>query len=329
MLRAIFITLIVIIEAVIPGKASTCTASTGNWNSPGTWSCGYIPGTAGFADVVIIPTGVTVTVTGHETPANDIDLTISGTLVFNGGKWLNMTVNSSVSVTYTSPAVYGVVTGGNGGTRFQIGAKTIYTPGTPIHGPASASSTIGLPIAIVRFSVYKKSDKMQLIWTTASEINNDYFTIEKTQDGIYFETVAKVKGAGNSDHLLRYEIMDDTPYDGLSYYRLTQTDFDGKQTAFDLIPANNQNYNLTFRILPNPSDGRNVILSFNYEGMVSQEVTIYLYNSLGEMIYTDKIYFQKEDFSFHLNPDKKLMPGSYILLASSKYGVSREKLIIF
>jgi len=76
---------------------------------------------------------------------------------------------------------------------------------------------------------------IELYWVTSNEINNDYFTIEKSNDGINFEIVEIILGAGNSDILLEYSFVDKNPINGISYYRLKQTDFDGKFEYSDII----------------------------------------------------------------------------------------------
>ena len=65
-------------------------------------------------------------------------------------------------------------------------------------------------------------------FTTASETNNDYFTIERSVDGITYEAIGEIKGAGNSSKELSYEFTDEKPLTGLNYYRIKQTDYDGK-----------------------------------------------------------------------------------------------------
>lgn len=95
--------------------------------------------------------------------------------------------------------------------------------------------TSPLPIKLLSFAANCRDGKALIQWSTASEINNDYFTIEKTYDGVNFEFVAKIKGAGNSNSILNYSYTDNHPGAGKVYYRLSQTDFDGTTETFDLI----------------------------------------------------------------------------------------------
>jgi hypothetical protein len=85
-----------------------------------------------------------------------------------------------------------------------------------------------LPIELLFLKGEKHGDYNHLTWSTSSEYNNDYFNIEKTQDGVIYYNIATIKGNGNSNHQIEYE-YDDYEIDNndINYYRLKQTDFDG------------------------------------------------------------------------------------------------------
>ena len=72
-------------------------------------------------------------------------------------------------------------------------------------------------------------------WSTATERDNDYFTVERSADGSHFEEVFRQPGAGNSTGVLHYWGMDPWPLSGLSYYRLRQTDLDNTTTTSDVV----------------------------------------------------------------------------------------------
>jgi len=97
-----------------------------------------------------------------------------------------------------------------------------------------------LPIELIDFDGYADSRVNNLYWITATEINNDYFLLEKSEDGIYWTTLAKVDGAGNSSNEIRYEYLDEHPFVMTSYYRLSQVDFDGVGETFDVIAITNE-----------------------------------------------------------------------------------------
>ena len=92
-----------------------------------------------------------------------------------------------------------------------------------------------LPIQLVEFTAKYTGEVVNLKWETASEINNDYFSIERSNDGVNFETVATIKGANNSTINKAYSFIDESPLFGTSFYRLKQTDFDGKSETFKTV----------------------------------------------------------------------------------------------
>jgi hypothetical protein len=95
-----------------------------------------------------------------------------------------------------------------------------------------------LPIELIYFKALPLNQCVKLEWSTASESNNDYFTIERSRDGRNFYPIGKVKGAGNSLRELPYQYLDESPYSGTSYYRLRQTDYDGKFSFSDIVAVN-------------------------------------------------------------------------------------------
>jgi autotransporter-associated beta strand protein len=104
-------------------------------------------------------------------------------------------------------------------------------------------SITALPIKLIYFSGEKEGRNNKLSWGTESEINNDYFTIEKTINGSDFTVVGMENGAGTSTQFLQYEMMDNNVEKVINYYRLLQTDFDGKYTVSDLISIDNREGN--------------------------------------------------------------------------------------
>jgi hypothetical protein len=92
-----------------------------------------------------------------------------------------------------------------------------------------------LPIKLLHFSSACAEAKTQLNWVTATETNNAFFSIERTKDGNTYEVIAKVPGAGNASYTHTYSILDTNAGEELWYYRLRQTDYDGKNTCSDII----------------------------------------------------------------------------------------------
>ncbi len=84
-----------------------------------------------------------------------------------------------------------------------------------------------LPVELLEFTAEPEGRQVILEWATATERENDYFAVERSADGIAFEEVTRVPGAGSSTQRLAYATLDPWPLEGLSYYRLVQVDFDG------------------------------------------------------------------------------------------------------
>ncbi|WKZ67673.1 MAG: T9SS type A sorting domain-containing protein [Flavobacteriales bacterium] len=104
-------------------------------------------------------------------------------------------------------------------------------------GPFTLTNIISpLPVELLRFTAWPEGDAVQLAWTTASELNNAHFTVLRSRDGHTYEPVTRVAGAGNSQVVRDYHAKDPAPWDGLSYYKLRQTDFDGTWTESDAVP---------------------------------------------------------------------------------------------
>jgi fibronectin-binding autotransporter adhesin len=169
-----------------------------------------------------------------------------------------------------------------------------------------------LPIELLFFDAQLTTGKIvELSWATASETNNDYFTIEKTRDGSSFEKVADVRGAGNSRARIQYNTFDNDPYEGYAYYRLKQTDFDGKFVYSKLVGIDNSSAEqYDFTIFPNPSsDG---MINVNIKGNEADRGTIIITDLLGRTIYS-KAFLLTDNHNtvISLDPPGHLPPGIY------------------
>lgn len=138
-----------------------------------------------------------------------------------------------------------------------------------------------LPIELLEFNAIPLKSVVHLNWITASEINNDYFTIERSVDGVDFEPYAIMHGAGNSASLQYYSLVDTNPVNGLSYYRLKQTDFDG---AFDYSDIKSVFFReeLDLTLYPNPANS-----AFELRGKHLDESVIKIVDALGQTVVID------------------------------------------
>lgn len=117
-----------------------------------------------------------------------------------------------------------------------------------------------LPVELLHFSAQAKQDAVALSWQTASEVNNDFFSIERSANGIDWQPIHFEKGAGNSNQIIDYLWMDHFPLNGLSYYQLIQTDYDGSFSYADVQTVFLSGEMLQpFAAYPNPTDDQLII----------------------------------------------------------------------
>ncbi len=118
----------------------------------------------------------------------------------------------------------------------------------------SLTKTISLPVVLSYFNTSYINDVVILNWITNSEQNNDYFTIERSNDGINWEEASTIDGAGDTEITSYYTAEDSPPYAGKVYYRLKQTDYDGTFT-YSAIKVVIISADVYITIYPNPANG--------------------------------------------------------------------------
>ncbi|MEP6794628.1 MAG: SBBP repeat-containing protein [Saprospiraceae bacterium] len=178
--------------------------------------------------------------------------------------------------------------------------------------------TSTLPIELSDFTTKCNGSSVGLMWTTVSEINNDYFTIERSMDMIHWQALGTIAGAGNSNQILNYSFTDPTSISGTRYFRLKQTDFDG-QFKFSIIrSARCENQNLSnISIYPNPSSGL-----FYVEGAeLNSEINVF--NSLHEEVMNQLITSDISEMDLG-----NLPTGIYFIRIGSKVSDIRKISII-
>lgn len=144
-----------------------------------------------------------------------------------------------------------------------------------------------LPIELKSFGLIQNNNQVDISWVTASERDNDYFTIERTVDGINFEIIGTVKGTGNSSVEKSYTFTDYKPIEGISYYRLKQADFNGKFEVFNPKSIDFKSLQASeIVVYPNPTTDGNVVLSLSKE---IKNATILIYSLNGNLEKTIEV----------------------------------------
>ena len=145
------------------------------------------------------------------------------------------------------------------------------------------SSTSPLPVSLLHFSARNDGEQVLTTWTTASEINNDFFIVERSADGRSFEPIGKVAGAGTSTLRNSYRFYDTHPLNGISYYRLKQTDFDGRYSYSDIAAVERNNNKISFSAFPNPATDHTSILS---NGQLSGTYNVTIADYSGRCVFS-------------------------------------------
>lgn len=146
------------------------------------------------------------------------------------------------------------------------------------------------PVELMEFSADLESDQtVQLTWATASEQGNDYFIVEHSSDGIDFDALEKIEGAGTTQDITTYEAVDDRPYVGANYYRLQQVDMNGTFTYSNIVEIvvpwrKNQQAQLSHPY-PDPFADQ---FRLDIKVEVQMEARISVFNSMGQLIRAEK-----------------------------------------
>ena len=156
---------------------------------------------------------------------------------------------------------------------------------------ASNNASTPLPIELINFDATAEDNASVLLeWQTATEINNAYFTIERSRNAIDWEEVKKVNGAGNSTSVLAYRTHDAAPYLGTSYYRLKQTDFDGTGSYSGHRAVHIKSLNQAVRVYPNPVHDELFIQAADFE-----QNQLKIYNALGQDVTHQSTLVKSDD----------------------------------
>ena len=174
-----------------------------------------------------------------------------------------------------------------------------------------------LPVTIINFSAETDiNNDVVLNWTTASEINNNYFTLERSIDCKRFDSIGKVQGSFNSTSNISYSYKDKEPLTGMSYYRLRQVDYDGKYELFDPVWVKVSDKNLEkvlIQISPNPVHEYFVATVEVKRKMISN---LQIVSLNGELLFSDKINLEPGKNNYLFDKTDLLKNGIYFITIS-------------
>jgi len=181
-----------------------------------------------------------------------------------------------------------------------------------------------LPVEILSYSAACNEEVVEIRWTTASESNNDYFSLEHSPDAISWQALAMVSGAGNSSMNLDYEYTDNNPYSGINYYRLIQTDFNGQKDTIGIVSAGCGQSGATVSYYPNPFTSE---LTIQMDNIVTDRAVVQIFDALGQLVYTRILNAEEIEGSSVVFDLSGLAPGMYSVEFSSYVFISTRKIV--
>ncbi len=200
------------------------------------------------------------------------------------------------------------------GTVISSAAVTSFSPFT-LASRVTAGAVNPLPVELISFTAsFNSSNTVDVKWTTASETNNDYFTVERSADGMRFDKINQTDGAGNSSSVLNYSTTDYTPLSGVSYYRLRQTDFDGNEEFSQIVSVEK---NATdFEIINTVHETTQGQLTVYFNCGSDCNIALELYDISGKKVFSSPKNVLENNSGIVI-PTSSLAGGIYLIKASN------------
>lgn len=211
----------------------------------------------------------TVIIKGNVKLATNSNINVSGNLIIDGDFTGNNNNNVNVSGSITVGGNINISNGSN-----LNGCNKCFKVKGTCSGPPSFCNSGALPIVLLSFHAQTDGDNIILNWSTASEKNFDKFIVEHSANGITFDSLGYVVGAGESKQVLNYTFNHSNPILGNNYYRLKSVDFDLTYEYSPLVISTfNGNRNVV--VYSNPSNRNVIIITTNFSPQKGDRVLIY------------------------------------------------------
>ncbi|MBK8807547.1 MAG: hypothetical protein IPO21_13255, partial [Bacteroidales bacterium] len=202
-------------------------------------------------------------------------------------------------------------------TAVADGANTCYLVGTgfttysPVI-PASKNGINPLPVELVNFEASSDNHNVLLRWQTASELNNDYFVLERSTDGLFFIQLGQISGAGTTSTQQFYSYSDAGVSAGTYYYRLKQTDYDGTEKYSKVIAVTIvEDDSISFEVWPVPSTQNDCNIHFFGSNM--QNVTVKLIDASAKTVFNEEFNLDYGYLNLNIAPYLSLKTGTYTI----------------
>jgi endonuclease I len=181
-----------------------------------------------------------------------------------------------------------------------------------------------LPVELLSFNAVYKNEQIILEWETASETNNDFFTIERSEDAKYFSPIGVLKGAGNSTLVHNYQFIDKNIKKGIwLYYRLKQTDFSGNFTYSKTISI--QPYFETTQLTNYYYSNR--VLYLEIQGSDVQNIIFRLYNLNGQLLISNNLKVYKGNNRYQIKLPNHVSGLYFMQLTSDRINIAQKVMV--
>ncbi len=300
--------------------------SSGDWEDASTWQLGLLPSNG---DSIVIPGGKTVEVTTmlDYSSGAEMRLNIFGELTFQTGKKLTLPTGSLV---YLQVSAW--ITPGNGG-----GSSNVINVGTQMVWHASFGPITGylvmpvapLPVEMIGFNATVDAQSVLISWETATEVNNEYFDVERGTDGIHFESIGRVAGHGTSSTGFKYSYRDKSPLTGTNYYRLKQVDYDKKYVYTRVLYCRfKTSVKKEVQIFPNPTKGE-VYLTVDSDDIESL-IEVMIADARGNVISKQQVQNIPGAKGIPVTrEDSQMKPGIYFITVTINEEPFRKQLVVY
>jgi hypothetical protein len=189
---------------------------------------------------------------------------------------------------------------------------------------SSANATT--PI-LSEFEAHTNGETVVINWVAGEQINNAYFTIEKSKDGVNFEEMAVVAAAGNSSSTIEYFEVDHTPLTGISYYRLKQTGENGEQKHFNIVPvAYYPSAEPNMSLFPDPENTGEIPVEL--DELKGKDFVVVLRDLAGKEAYSKVRIVETQNELVAVDLDSRLSEGTYFVTSSSADELYSRTLVI-
>ncbi|MCF8331070.1 MAG: T9SS type A sorting domain-containing protein [Bacteroidales bacterium] len=337
-IAAIILTVILSATVLIAAEYTAEGGQTSDWDNASSWNTGDIPD--GTNDNITIRGSATIIIPSYfSADLGDLTLAGSGNLIIEGNVTFNsitiestsssITINGQVIITNSLTNANTIENNGNllmePGSYIEnngditgagdICNTTNTTPpnftvmGTITNTICGTDADNAFPVELTGFNVNQSGNSVNLHWVTASELNNDFFTVERAVNNNEFQSIGEINGAGTSNEIINYHFKDnDIPEAETVYYRIKQTDYNG-ETSYSGIQDVKFAKPLEISIYPNPArQGDNLTLNSSEKNAIFK-----IYDAHGTEIYSGKINQNTENIQ-----TTELKPGIYFIRTNNQ-----------